>query len=104
MTQGAGYPARPPDAHGRETPKSSEPERSSDRPGVDECPICLGGRPAWPGTGRPRVYCGETCKRRARQLRALQRHADRWRERGYRAREAHVRGVIERRLETWRGG
>jgi hypothetical protein len=48
------------------------------------------------------VYCGETCRDEARYLRELEKAATYWRDSGYPKREAHVRGVIVRRLAAAR--
>jgi hypothetical protein len=38
------------------------------------CPIC-GNAVTQPATGRPRTYCGDTCKKRAQRLRRAQEAA-----------------------------
>jgi hypothetical protein len=71
---------------------------------VTRCPVCDTKIPQRSnrGPGRPRKFCGAACKEferlRIRSLRRLEAAADRWRERGYPSREAHVRRVIEQRI------
>jgi hypothetical protein len=52
--------------------------------------------------GRPRLYCGRTCRDRAQRVRELEAQAEAWERRGRPDVAEKVRRRLERDLAAWR--
>lgn len=76
---------------------------SPSRATSDACPLCDRPLPPYEGRGRPRLYCDEVCRSRARTVRAIERIADRIEAQGNLAEARSRRETAARRRAFWAG-